>query len=97
MASGPGEGKGSIHRHFLQLDYAGGWKVEELREWLEVALRLGATGSSVVRSRSKGTLGPAGFAGLEITLPLPARDAGSSTDGPEEEGGGPDGERSGEA
>ena len=69
-------------RHVLYLDYEGGWLIGELQDWLEDALALGADRSSVVRSRARGTLGPSGLAGLEVLLPLPARDAGPEPEEP---------------
>jgi len=83
MATTP-EGR---RRHTFTIDYDKGWSIEELENWLEQCRALGAKGSATLRARYKGTLGPSGFAGLEVLLPLPARDAGSSTDEPEEEGG----------
>lgn len=59
-------------RHNLYLDYETGWSVKELLDWCGEAIALGATRDSVVRYRARGTLGPTGFAGLEVTLPLPS-------------------------
>jgi hypothetical protein len=79
-------------KHEFSLAYEGTWTVEELEKWLAECRVLGASSDTVVRYRAKGTLGPSGFAGLYVLLPLPARDAGSTD--PEEEGGGTDGESS---
>ena len=81
-------------KHQFSIAYEGGWGLEELENWLAECRLLGAESSTVIRAKAKSALSPSGLVGLYVLLPLPTRDAGSSTDGLVPEGGGTDGETS---
>jgi hypothetical protein len=83
---------GSKNQRRLKAELDGNsWTVNELRAWLDDILDVGVPGTNIINIRYTGNRD---VAGLTVLLPWKARDAGSSTDEPEEKGGDLDGETS---